>query len=66
MMFNVGDSVRIKDAINDGYIVKIGIVEAVSTHNPLCCKLTIDGVKGSWASAWLFSMIEKVSDNYCK
>jgi hypothetical protein len=52
--------------MDTSYIGKIGVIEGVSSHTPFCCKLTIDGVKGSWSNAWLFSMIKKVSDNYCK
>ncbi|QNB45850.1 hypothetical protein BR63_05685 [Thermanaerosceptrum fracticalcis] len=59
-MYQVGDKVIITDAMDRSYIGKIGIVEEVSTHAPYCCKLTIDGKKGSWACAWLFSCIEKV------
>ena len=57
-MFKIGDKVRIIDAMDSKYIGKIGIIEEVSSHSPLCCKLTIDGKSGSWASAWLFSCLE--------
>ena len=56
----VGDKVRITDAMDIDYIGKIGIVEELSTNHPKCCKLNIDGKKGSWANAALFSCIEKI------
>ena len=58
--FSVGDEVRIIDAMDTSYIGKIGIIEAISTCSPYSCKLNIDGQQGSWGSAWLFSMIEKI------
>lgn len=61
-MFKKGDRVRIIDAMDTKYIGRIGIVEEVSKHPPLCCKLTIDNEEGSWANAWLFSCLELVED----
>ncbi|MBD8046774.1 MULTISPECIES: hypothetical protein [Clostridium] len=59
-MYKKGDKVKIIDAMDIGYIGKIAIVEEVRATTPYCCTLNIDGKKGSWTNAWLFSMIEKV------
>ena len=58
----VGDKVRIIDAMDRDYIGKIGIIEEISTSYPKCCKLNIDDKKGSWANAALFSCIEKYNN----
>ncbi len=55
----VGDTVIIRDAMDPSYIGKEGIVEAISEHSPICYKLNIDGQPGSWANAWLRSMVTK-------
>ena len=61
-MFKTGQKVKIVDAMNGKYIGMIGQIEEISDHCPLCCKLFIQGKKGSWANAWLFSCIRELTD----
>ncbi|NRU52481.1 hypothetical protein [Clostridium beijerinckii] len=65
-IYQIGEKVKIIDAMDRSYIGKVGTVEEISEHAPYCCKLNVNGKKGSWANAWLFSCIRKLTKEEIK
>jgi len=64
-MIEVGKKVVIRDAMDNSLIGKPGIVQEMSGGDSssgriTCCRLEIDGKKGSWLNAWSLDSIEEV------